>query len=1138
MMNDARGKMNVKTQVEIDSSGTRGTYSITSAGRNVPLLGMLLDRTSFDEADGFGVAPDEVKTKLSTYQAPPPTLMKNGKVRRRLRWRPRSPRKLAQAKQQQQQTDQQNRNGQQSDIGDKELKTEAQQTSIDHSQSQQVSIDHEHMQAQQHLSQTKKQNDNEGLELAKASTDSTTVFLDGSTTPYEIQEKAKQTKPELIEQQLAKSSIPPPPPRSSRGRTLHQQRGRGVDSAKLNNRIPFNLSQCGTSMQIGSSASVVSHVSRQSRVSVHSFASTETAAMSNKKKDQLKKFIIRRPNYYPSEWSSSSGSVQIDGNDSILDASSHSKSLNSDEAQHSRFSPSTVGCNPMFAGQLADVVNAATRTDITTIGYMNTGANTSQIEKSVMPDLGTSVGRSLPPVLPKPKPKANKPIPTLAQRDVRSLPPVLKRLNIHHHLRKAACSPVVPVEGTTDLLSSVSESTMTRSMSQYRESSDPILYGHDEIEEDRRVDLRIVPSHLSELTRCNSNIANDTSISFARDPDVRAEGGSLFSPSESQLIEELRSQSFATASSNNVMFDIIVTDKNNNSEENSDDLRHECHHNNNMDAISELRDDVPEPETETQGLTEQHETISLKTTSSTISNHLLSIPAAIKLAVQESFIKLQTTQSNISTNKTSGSLNNMDNTSNRSALRSLSFHDNPSSTAVEVVKLRTPAGTNRLPKAPVNKKHSDEIRFSMASSRHSAPPVSRVIKEKNATQAISDARSVPLQLTSSVEDGITFKQGHASPSSDKQDNAVATFEADASGNQAPKESVEYLAFIEAEKNLQAIQEVATEHLQQGEYSEALEVFQEILRGLLTRYGEEHSRVGTAVHNIGVVHMRRGDYNKALVAYKEAVRVRKLVLDADHPDIAASLAQLGMAYLEVDKHQRAIGAFRESLKIRRKSFGNYHPKVAKVLNNIGCALYELDELEVARVAFEEALDIQRHLLRTNAASGTKETNHNATLLSIASTQSNIASIKLYFGAFETAVLDLEEALEIQQSVLGDGHVVVQRTKESLVWLENQVENAAKANTNIYNNVLSGKRPGFLGTTKKGNDEGVRDARSRTREILNKLTRTSSPPTKAFGRIQNSTALVSDMNSSNGVLGTLERSLRKIHADLDYMSCGGG
>ena len=317
------------------------------------------------------------------------------------------------------------------------------------------------------------------------------------------------------------------------------------------------------------------------------------------------------------------------------------------------------------------------------------------------------------------------------------------------------------------------------------------------------------------------------------------------------------------------------------------------------------------------------------------------------------------------------------------------------------------------------------------------------------------------------------------------------------------------SFLEVEKNLQAILDVATEHLKQKEYTEALEVFEEILRGQLARYGEKHYRVGTAHHNIGIVHTKRGDYQNAIKSYKRAIIIRKKTLGQNHADVAVSLAQLGVAYLESNKHKKAITAFRKALKIRRLCYGNRHPKVAKILNNIGCALYEIDELEVAKVAFEEALHIQRYLLQSLPVNSM--VNSQTQLLSIASTQSNIASIKLYHGEFDEALVDLEEALLVQQCVLSDDHPIVKRTEESIVWVEKS------------RNVATGRSSGEL-------------------DLVSRLT--------GFGSMLSTGSLLStgscdneltlrrgkDDEPSMSVFNLLERRFMELHANLD-IACGG-
>jgi Flp pilus assembly protein TadD len=220
-------------------------------------------------------------------------------------------------------------------------------------------------------------------------------------------------------------------------------------------------------------------------------------------------------------------------------------------------------------------------------------------------------------------------------------------------------------------------------------------------------------------------------------------------------------------------------------------------------------------------------------------------------------------------------------------------------------------------------------------------------------------------------------------------------------------------FLVAEHNLRAIHDMAAEHLAHGEYREAIEVFEEILRGQKERHGANHYRVGTALHNLGIVYLKAGYHEKAIAICGQAVQVRKEALSPNHPDVAVSLAQLGVTHLECREVEDALVAFREALNIRQTVLGKKHPKCSKILNNIGVALFSLDELEHSRLAFEEALHIQRETLRMlSTAEGTQdEANQqsNQILLSIASTLCNIGSIKLRCRRFDEAGVALEEAL---------------------------------------------------------------------------------------------------------------------------------
>ena len=263
-------------------------------------------------------------------------------------------------------------------------------------------------------------------------------------------------------------------------------------------------------------------------------------------------------------------------------------------------------------------------------------------------------------------------------------------------------------------------------------------------------------------------------------------------------------------------------------------------------------------------------------------------------------------------------------------------------------------------------------------------------------------------------------------------------------------------FVEAENNLRAIHEMAAEHMAHGEYEEASDVFEEILRGQQERYGQNHYRVGTALHNLGIVYLKKGDYKKAIGICQRAVAVRKESLVPNHPDVAVSLAQLGVAHLESQNFKKALAAFCDALHIRRNFLGHRHPKCSKILNNIGCALYSIEDFPASKRAFDEALDIQRDALRSIPSNGSTESTRmqtNAFLLSMASTLCNIGSIKLRWGEFDEATVDLEEALLIQQSVLGDDHPTVLSTSDSIELVDSAKYSAANPRSQAHNYLMN-------------------------------------------------------------------------------------
>ena len=408
---------------------------------------------------------------------------------------------------------------------------------------------------------------------------------------------------------------------------------------------------------------------------------------------------------------------------------------------------------------------------------------------------------------------------------------------------------------------------------------------------------------------------------------------------------------------------------------------------------------------------------------------------------------------------------------------------------------------------------------------HPSPPVVKSTQSTSPTNRPSPNKPYNRPIDSTVtaedsavtEDENTKEVGSASPTS-RSPTKHPTVPVDPEGN-----------YLEADHNLRAIHNMAAEHMKHGEYEEAIEVFEEILKGQQERYGQDHYRVGTALHNLGIVYLKSGDFDKAIEICSKAVNVRKESLVPNHPDVAVSLAQLGVAYLESQQYEDSLVAFREALHIRRTFLGSRHPKCAKILNNIGCSQYSMDDLEGSRLTFEEALAIQREALGNiqtpEDALDPPTTQSNTILLSLASTLCNIGSIRLRLGQFEEAEIALEEALlvryfpfdvmyangvneflteftfspQIQQSVLGDDHPMVASTIESL----ELVENAEKSVFPSANDFL-GKWSGTIENEELDtNNTMMCTAKPNIEDMLNLGVFNSLSPRKWFTQGDNST-----------------------------------
>jgi len=223
-----------------------------------------------------------------------------------------------------------------------------------------------------------------------------------------------------------------------------------------------------------------------------------------------------------------------------------------------------------------------------------------------------------------------------------------------------------------------------------------------------------------------------------------------------------------------------------------------------------------------------------------------------------------------------------------------------------------------------------------------------------------------------------------------------------------------------------LHETAKASMNEGDYQQALQMFEAILRAQLERFGsEEHSSVGAALHNVGVVRLRIGEHLKAEEAFVRALTIRRNVLESDHLDLAATLAKLGSARTALGKFDDGLYDLREALDISRKVLGRNNRTVAQILCHIACLYFDAGELFSAQSTFEDALEIYRGVFQI-------EPDRDACMAQLTETLCNIGSIQNRRKNFSGAIDSFREALYLQRGILGHDHPKVIATLDNLAY----------------------------------------------------------------------------------------------------------
>mmetsp|Transcript_11277 Transcript_11277/g.16574 ORF Transcript_11277/g.16574 Transcript_11277/m.16574 type:complete len:477 (-) Transcript_11277:56-1486(-) len=247
------------------------------------------------------------------------------------------------------------------------------------------------------------------------------------------------------------------------------------------------------------------------------------------------------------------------------------------------------------------------------------------------------------------------------------------------------------------------------------------------------------------------------------------------------------------------------------------------------------------------------------------------------------------------------------------------------------------------------------------------------------------------------------------------------------------------SLLEFDKDMRTRHGQACKYMRSGKFAKALKKFEAILAAILERFGENHHRVGAALHNVGIANLRAGKLDDAMDAIEEAVRIRKLTLGPDDPKVADSLVELGIVLLSLKEYADSLEVFMEALEMREaeaddivlpEQIKESSLKIAKVLNNIGCVNFENSKFSSALEAFADAIKMQKKALGDVSPFSFNNPATKPGFLTMASTMCNKGYIDLEQENFKAAVGTFTESLKIQKLLLGADNKLVLSTLDNL------------------------------------------------------------------------------------------------------------
>lgn len=146
----------------------------------------------------------------------------------------------------------------------------------------------------------------------------------------------------------------------------------------------------------------------------------------------------------------------------------------------------------------------------------------------------------------------------------------------------------------------------------------------------------------------------------------------------------------------------------------------------------------------------------------------------------------------------------------------------------------------------------------------------------------------------------------------------------------------------------------TRRFQAGQYTEAVQLAQQVLDMREKALGPDHSDVAASLELLGGLYWAQGVYAEAEAVTKRAVAIHEKLLGSEHRDIGPSLVNLARVYRAQSRYKDAELLLSRAVTILEKALG---PEA----RTVGIALSNLAELYLEQQRFAEAEPLMKRAL---------------------------------------------------------------------------------------------------------------------------------------------------------------------------------